>query len=308
MKICVIVNPASGRGRGKQVIPLIEKTLQDSILDFNLLQSEQPLHAIDLAESAARDGYDIILAAGGDGTVNEVLNGLMRAHMDGYHSTALGVISVGTGNDFAESMGLSKDLQQNIQAIKENKRRVIDIGILKGCDFPEGRYFGNCVGIGFDAAGTILAGKLRWVRGTLAYLISAVGTIFFYYKAPTLQIDLDAESITIPSLLVSVMNGKRIGGAFWTAPEAISDDGEFDLCIAEEVSRPRMFTLIPHFLKGTQASQPEIQMKQARSVKISALKGTMPVHIDGEIIGETCNELSIEILPKELEIVGIQHA
>jgi len=304
MKATVILNPASGHGRGKKLIPTLERILHASNLDFNLLLSERPWHTADLAERAARDGCGAIITAGGDGTANEAINGLMRAHMDGYDQTALGMLSIGTGNDFAAGVGVPVDLGEAIEAIKGNKRRRVDIGLMKGCDFPDGRYFGNCVGIGFDAAGTIQSRKITWVSGMLAYLIAVVQTIFWYYKAPTLQIELDDEILTQPSLLVSIMNGQRIGGGFWTAPQALPDDGIFDLCIAHEVSRARMFTFIPHFIKGTQATQPEIKMRRSKTVRVAAIKGNMPVQTDGEIIGEACKELTVEILPKQLEIIG----
>ncbi|MGB7875027.1 MAG: diacylglycerol kinase family protein [Anaerolineales bacterium] len=304
MKTIVIVNPASGRGRARKQIPTIERILHASGLDFDLLLSERPWHTAELAEAAARQGLEAVIAAGGDGTVNEAINGLMRARLDGFAKSALGVLSIGTGNDFAASLHLPVKLEEAVQAIARDTRRSVDIGLLKGCTFPDGRYFGNCVGIGFDAAGGVLAEKITWPTGLLAYLIAALQNIFLYYKAPTLKIQLDTETIEMPSLLVSVMNGNRIGGGFWTAPDASPDDGLFDLCIAEEVSRPRMLTLLPHFLKGTQSTQPEIRMKQARRVKISATKGLMPIQADGEILDDACREVMIEILPRQLEIIG----
>ena len=305
MKTTVILNPASGRGRGKKLLPTLERLLHASNLDFNLLLTERPWHAAELAETAARQGADVLIAAGGDGTVNEIINGLMRARLDGFNKTALGVLSIGTGNDFAASLDLPVKLAESVQAITRNTRRLVDVGLLKGCNFPDSRYFGNCVGIGFDAAGGILAEKITWASGLLAYLIAALQNIFIYYKAPTLKIQLDSESIHMPSLLVSIMNGKRIGGGFWTAPNASPDDGLFDLCIAEEVSRPRMLTLLPHFLKGTQVSQPEIQMKQSQTVTITATKGVMPIQADGELLADDCRELTVEILPRQLEIIGV---
>ncbi len=304
MKTTVILNPTSGRGRGKKLLPILERLLDASNLDYRLLQSERPWHAVELAESASREGHDAVITAGGDGTANEAINGLMRAQADGYTQTALGMLSIGTGNDFAASVGIPVNLGEALATIRRNNRRRVDIGLMKGCDFPKGRYFGNCVGIGFDAAGTVQSRKITWASGMLAYLIAVVQTIFWYYKAPTLEIELDDETITQPSLLVSIMNGQRIGGGFWTAPNAVVDDGLFDLCIAHEVSRARMFTFIPHFIKGTQATQPEIKMRRSRTVSVTAIKGSMPVHLDGEIIGETCNHLAVEILPKQLEIIG----
>jgi YegS/Rv2252/BmrU family lipid kinase len=304
VKTVVIVNPVSGRGRAKQLIPTIERILRASDLDFDLLQSERTWHTADLAEQAARGGYEIVITAGGDGTANEAINGLMRARADGFDQTALGMLSIGTGNDFAASLGLPVDLGEAVNGIVQNKRRRVDIGLMKGCDFPEGRYFGNCVGIGFDAAGTIQSRKITWAGGMLAYLIAVIQTIFWYYKAPTLQIEMDEETITQPSLLASIMNGKRLGGGFWMAPASLPDDGLFDLCIAQEVSRARMFSFIPHFIKGTQATQPEIKMRRSKNVKVIATRGSMPVHMDGEIVGEACTELTVEILPGELEIIG----
>jgi YegS/Rv2252/BmrU family lipid kinase len=305
MKTTFILNPTSGRGRGKKLLPKLERFLDASDLDFKLLLSEQPLHAVDLAEAAARQGADAVIAAGGDGTVNEIINGLMRARLDGFVKTALGVLSIGTGNDFAASLNLPAKLEDALEAIVQNTRRLVDIGLLKGCGFPDGRFFGNCVGIGFDAAGGILAEKITWARGLLAYLIAALQNIFIYYKAPTLEIILDTETIHIPSLLVSIMNGKRIGGGFLTAPDALLDDGKFDLCIAEEVSRPRMLTLLPHFLKGTQINQPEIQMRRSCRVRITATKGVMPIQADGELLDDDCRELTVEILPRQLEVIGV---
>jgi diacylglycerol kinase (ATP) len=305
VKAIVIVNPISGRGRAGKLTPTMERILSVSGLDFKLLQSERPWHTAELAETAARRNVDAVIAAGGDGTVNEAINGLMVARLDGFAKTALGVLSIGTGNDFAASLNLPLELVDAVGAIMNNIRRLVDVGLLKGCGFPDGRYFGNCVGVGFDAAGGVLAEKITWASGLLAYLIAALQNIFIYYKAPTLEIQLDSETIHMPSLLVSIMNGKRIGGGFWTAPNAKPDDGLFDVCIAEEVSRPRMLTLLPHFLRGTQAGQPEIRMKQSRMVNITAAKGVMPIQADGEILDDACKEVVIEILPKHLEVIGV---
>jgi diacylglycerol kinase (ATP) len=306
VKHFVIVNPVSGRGRGIKLFPQIERIFIDSGLDFHLARTERPWHAAELSEWAARDGYDVVVSSGGDGTVNETLNGLMRAKSHGHDHTTLGVLSIGTGNDFAAGLGIPADLHEAVQALKDGGRKLIDIGLVTGGDFPQGRYFGNCVGIGFDAAGTILSKKITWARGFLAYLAAAVQTIFTYHKsAPTVEIKMDDRTLSLTSLMVSVMNGRRIGGGFWTAPEGKPDDGWLDLCIARSVGRARMFTLIPHFIKGTQATQPEIRMERARNVIVTALNGALPVQIDGEILCEHGEQLAIEILPKKMEIIGV---
>ncbi len=304
MKHLVIVNPVAGRGRAEKLIPTLKTLLHQTGLDFELIRTERPWHAAEIAREAAQN-VDVVVTASGDGTANEALNGLMQAKAAGKPAPALGILSIGTGNDLAASLGIPAGLEQAILALKDGKRKTIDVGLVQGDCSVEARYFGNCVGVGFDAAGTILSRKITYARGMLAYLIAAVQTIFTYHaSAPTVEITLDNQVVALKSLMVSVMNGRRIGGGFWTTPNSKADDGWLDLCIAQSVSQARMFTLIPHFMKGTQASQPEIQMVRSRRVTITALKGSMPVQTDGEILCEHGKHLSIEILPKQLEIIG----
>ncbi len=304
MKYLVIANPTSRRGKAADKIPLIERRLDEYALDFDLVRTQKAGHAIQLAAQAATNGYDVVIAVGGDGTINEVVNGLMLARETVAPQPALGIISVGTGNDLIFGLEQSQGVDPACALIAKDHRRKIDIGHIVGDDIPEGRYFANGLGIGFDAAGGVLAEKITFPRGFLSYLIAALQNIFLYYSAPTLKMDIDGEMIEMPSLLVSVMNGRRVAGGFQTAPNALVDDGLFDICIAEEVSRPRMLTLLPMFLKGTQINEPEIQMKRAKELQITATEGRMPIHTDGEIICMESKEVAIKILPRALEIIG----
>ncbi|MEK6751672.1 MAG: diacylglycerol kinase family protein [Chloroflexota bacterium] len=304
MKYFVIVNPTSGRGLGERSIPQIESSLQEYGLDFTLVKTERVWHAAELAEGAARDGYDVIVCASGDGTVNEAINGIMRARKDGHNQSAFTVLGIGTGNDFAGGTGIPTNLTDGLKALKENKRRKIDLGLVKGGDYPEGRYFGNGIGVGFDAAVGNEAIKVRWTRGLLAYLIGVIKTVFLYYNPAQVEIILDdKETIKQVSLMISVMNGRRMGGGFQMAPESQPDDGLFDLCIAETASKGRILAMIPHFIKGTQATLPEIQMKRAKKISIKSLDLTFPAHADGEFICLNGSALTLELLPKELEII-----
>ena len=304
MKYYVIVNPISGRGLGGRSIEQIESSLQEYGLDFTLVQTERVWHAAELAEGAARDGYDVIICASGDGTVNEAINGIMAARKYGFNGTAFTVLGIGTGNDFAGGTGIPTNLKDGLIALKENKRKKIDIGLVKGGDYPKGRYFGNGIGVGFDAAVGNEAIKVRWTRGLPAYLIGVIKTVFLYYNPAQVEIILDdKETIKQVSLMISVMNGKRMGGGFQMAPESHPDDGLFDLCIAETASKGRILALIPHFIRGTQASQPEVKMRRASKVLIKSLDMTFPAHADGEFICLNGSTLTLELLPKELEII-----
>lgn len=304
MKYYVIVNPISGRGLGGRSIGQIESSLQEYGLDFTLVQTERVWHAAELAEGAARDGYDVIVCASGDGTVNEAINGIMAARKDGFNGTAFTVLGIGTGNDFAGGTGIPTNLKDGLITLKENKRKKIDIGLVKGGDYPKGRYFGNGIGVGFDAAVGNEAIKVRWTRGLPAYLIGVIKTVFLYYNPAQVEIILDdKETIKQVSLMISVMNGKRMGGGFQMAPESHPDDGLFDLCIAETASKGRILALIPHFIRGTQASQPEVKMRRASKVSIKSLDMPFPAHADGEFICLNGSALTLELLPKELEII-----
>jgi YegS/Rv2252/BmrU family lipid kinase len=299
----LIVNPTSGRGFAGRSLSLIEKELQRYSLDYKLVLTERPWHAADLAEQGAREGYEVVIVASGDGTANEALNGLMRAKMAGFDKTAMGQIAVGTGNDFAYGMNIPGGIEIGCKILAENYRRRMDIGIVKGGDYPDGRYFGNGVGIGFDAETGFVAAKIRWMRGLLLYLIAAIETVFIYYKAPTVRLQYEGKELTQPALMISIMNGRRMGGGFFFAPNGDPGDGWFNLCIARSASQLRIFGLIPYFMKGTQATQKEVQMDKGRKVVATAVSGSLPVHCDGETVCFEGKELTIELLPAQIEFV-----
>lgn len=297
----IIANPTAGHGKAAKAIPEIEHQLNQLGLDFELMQTKHKGDGIPLAYQAALDGFDVVVAAGGDGTVNEVLNGLMQAQKEGKHA-ALGVICAGRGNDFAAGPGIPGDIAGGCQALKDDHRQWIDIGKVTGGVHPEGRYFANNVGVGFDAIGTIEVAKLpQW--GMLSFMIAIIKTIFLYYKGPVIQIDYDDQTLTSDTLMFLTMNGRRMGNGFQMAPESRMDDGLFDLVLARQVSRMRIFSLIPHFMKGTQGTQPEISTWRASRLSITAVKGTLPAQSDGEILCVDGTRLDIEILPRQVEVV-----
>jgi YegS/Rv2252/BmrU family lipid kinase len=299
----IIINPLAGRGAGERAVPQIERTLSGLGLDFDLVRTERPWHGAELAQEAAIAGYDVAVAVGGDGIANEVLNGLMRAKQASAGMCALGVLSVGRGNDFAYGMGIPSDLEAGCQVLSQDHRRPIDVGRVTGGCYPEGRYFGNGVGIGFDTVVGFEALKMTRLHGFPSYIVAALKTIFLYYQAPLLTIVYDEQTLTQPSLMVSIMNGRRMGGGFMMAPESRPDDGLFDLCIVREVSRVRIFSLILRFMQGTQATQEPVRMVQAQRVVVTAVNGVLPAHADGETLCTAGQQLRMELLPQQLEVI-----
>lgn len=301
----LIVNPTAGRGAGGRLIPRAEELLRGHGLQFDQVLTERPWHAAELTQQAAASGqYDVIVAMGGDGTANEVLNGLMLARKAGAATIpAMSVLSVGRGNDFAFGMGMPCELEAGCQALAAARRRTVDVGRVTGGLYPQGRYFGNGIGIGFDAVVGFVAAKMTRLSGFPSYIVAALKTIFLYYHAPLVKIEYDGQELTLPTLMVSVMNGRRMGGGFMMAPEGKPEDGLFDLCIVRAVSRARVFALIPRFMAGTQATHPAITTVRAAHVTVTALKGSLPAHADGETLCTEGDQLTLELLPQQVEVL-----
>jgi diacylglycerol kinase (ATP) len=303
----IIVNPISGRGSGESSIPKIETLLKGHRLDFDLVRTERPWHASELAMQAVKDGFETVVAVGGDGTSNEVINGLMSAKRNGYGESSMGLICVGRGNDFAYGIGLPIDLEEACFVLARPKRKMIDVGLVTGGFYPDGRYFGNGVGIGFDAVVGFEALKMKRLSGFISYMVAALKTIFLYFKAPDVWIEFDDQHLELQALMISTMNGRRMGGGFLMAPHALVDDSLFDVCIASQVSKARILALIPQFMKGTQATQPSIRTFQTRQLRVKAVNGTLPAHADGETLCVDGTELTLEILPRQIEILVPLH-
>lgn len=300
----VIVNPVSGRGAGNAAVPVVEGLLREHGVDYSLVRTERPWHAAELAQQAAAEGFETVVAVGGDGTANEVLNGLMMARLAGASTEpAMGILCVGRGNDFAFGMGAPRPLAEGCQALASGRRRTVDVGRVTGGLYPQGRYFGNGIGVGFDAVVGFVALKMTHLRGFPSYIVAALKTMYLYYQAPLVRVESDGQTSTRRLLMVSVMNGRRMGGGFMMAPRAQADDGLLDLCMADQVSRARIFVLIYHFMRGTQAGRKAITTAQARRVVVTAVEGTLPAHADGETLCENGRELVVEVLPRQLQFV-----
>ncbi|HTX79585.1 MAG TPA: diacylglycerol kinase family protein, partial [Longilinea sp.] len=294
----------AGHGNGLKSLPQVKQTLDQLQLDYDLVLTERSGQGIDLARQAAKDGYDVVVAAGGDGTINEVVNGLMAVKLAGARPPILGVLPIGRGNDFAYSVGIPVEVEPACRALANANHHPVDIGKVTGGKVPQGRYFCNCVGIGFDAIVTIEVAKMPRLGGFAGFLIAVLKTMFLYNHAPLADIDFGGQTISQRSLLISIMNGKRLGGGgFVTAPDSLPDDGLLDLCIAEQMSIWAILRIIPLFMKGTQASQKTIKTGRTAQVTVTAHDGPLPAHTDGEIICTEDKRLTVELLPRQLEII-----
>jgi len=308
MNYRIIVNPTAGRGEGELAVPGIEKLLRDHGLDYDLVRTERPWHAAELAQEAVEMGIDVVVAVGGDGTANEVINGLMRVPLE-RRTCAMSVLCVGGGNDFAFGVGIPADLDEGVRVLAEGYKRTIDVGHVIGGDYPRGRYFGNGIGVGFDAVVGFVAAKLKRLHGFAGYIVVTLKTVFIYYPAPMVTIEYEDadtgehQARRLPALMVSVMNGQRMGGGFMMAPDGDPSDSLLDLCIARQVSRLGVFGLVPHFMRGTQATKEAITTGRTSRLIVSVSEGTLPAHADGETLCTGGQKLDVSLIQQQIRVI-----
>lgn len=303
IKPLLIYNPIAGQGNAQKRLPEVQALLAERKFEYDLVLTDRPGAALPLAREAAQNSCPMILAAGGDGTVNEAINGIMTADMQGQPLPAFAVLPVGRGNDFAFGLGISNKIIEAVDILINNQLRTIDIGRVSGGDYPNGRYFGNGVGVGFDTVVGFEAAKITWLHGIASYLVAVIRTIFLYAHAPIYELKFDNTTLQQPFLMVSIMNGRRMGGSFMMAPKSRNNDGKFDLCLAGDIAQSRILAVATKFMSGTQEKDKAVSMAHASSVTITSITGKIPAHADGETICTAGDCLKIEIIPAALQVI-----
>jgi diacylglycerol kinase (ATP) len=299
----VVLNPTAGQGAAGGRKAEIEAALGAKHLDYELRLTKAPMHAAEMAEAAAREGFDVVVATGGDGTMNEVINGLVRASAGGGKAAVMGALGVGRGNDFAYGAGLPHAFEDSVEVLASGESRPLDVGLVVGGDYPQRRYFGNGIGVGFDTMVGLEAARMKKVHGFMAYVLGAAKVFAAFPKAPMVKVEGEGISREQRSHQISIMNGKRMGGTFFMAPQASNHDGLFDLCMAEELSRGDMIGLIARYTKGSQAGHPKIKIGRSSRFSIAAPQGGLVVHADGETICVNGSSLEIECLGGRIDLI-----
>lgn len=300
-KVKIILNPMADMGNSWRVArDLRSITEQHGEVDWS--GTVYPGHGIELAKQSGEQRYDMVIAMGGDGTVHEVINGIMEIPED--KRPILGVVPVGSGNDFAHAIGVpTKSDHALVHALQGEASRV-DLGLMTD-EYGKTEYFDNTLGIGFDAVVTIRSHRLPVLRGFIMYLTAVVQTIFLNHNPMTMQIETEDQTWEQSNLLLTVCNGPREGGGFMIAPEAKIDDGILHYAMIKKVSRPMMFRLIPEVMRGTHGRFKQVIMGACRKMIVSADR-PMYIHADGEIysgFGTDVRKVAFEILPKALCVV-----
>lgn len=300
-KVKIILNPMADMGSAWQAA----NDLRPIVAEYGHADwsgTVYPTHATELAKQAGEQGYDMIIAIGGDGTVHEAINGLMQ--IPEKTRPILGVVPVGSGNDFAHSIGIPMKSDHALAHALNGEASTVDIGRMTD---ENGRreYFDNTIGIGFDAVVTIRSHKLPVVRGFLMYLTAVIQTILLNHQPSNMLLEADGESWEQSNLMVAICNGPREGGGFMIAPEAKNDDGLFHYMMIAKCSRPMMFRLVPEVMNGTHGRFDLVKMGTCKKFSLDSDK-PIYVHADGEVytsFGSNLHKVDFEILPGALKVI-----
>jgi YegS/Rv2252/BmrU family lipid kinase len=301
-KTKVIVNPNADLGRAwrtaSDLRPIIEEF---GGADWS--GTVYPTHATELARQAGEAGYDLVVSVGGDGTAHEIVNGLMQVPAE--IRPRLGVVPLGSGNDFAHSVGMPRQPHLALRKILEGSPHRVDIGVMHDSrDRVE--YFDNTIGLGFDSTVTIRSRRFTYLRGFLLYLAAVLQTIALNHDAPHMQVTTDNESFAEEFLMLVLCNGPREGGGFMVSPGARNDDGLLNYAAIRHVSRLMMLRLLPEVMNGTHGRFKEVRMGQFTRMEVNSA-APLVIHMDGEIVagfGTDVRSLRVELLPGALEVLA----
>ncbi|GAB4275150.1 MAG: diacylglycerol kinase family lipid kinase [Coriobacteriia bacterium] len=289
----IIANPASNHGEAARSIEVVSD-LVEHLFPHRIVVTDGPEHATTLAEEA--QGFDVVVAMGGDGTVHEVLQGLMRHPEDS--RPALTVIPVGSGNDYARTLGISRDVSKAVMQIASGKRRLVDVGVCNG------RYFANTIAIGLDAQVTVKAVELKQTTGRSGlylYLSALMHVLFKDFRTYEVEMAFDGEEPSVVDMtLIVFSNGPTYGGGFHITPNAVGDDGLLDVCRIAAIPLWQALWRIPFVIPGKHEWMRPVFVSRHSKATLSA-PSPVPAQIDGEVLLE--DHYSIEILPSALPVL-----
>jgi len=292
MKVRVLLNPYSNRWNAQKRWHKVEAALKSAGVDFDLSVSEHPDHLLDLAAESVKQGFSTIVVAGGDGSIGKVINGVARHwNVKEKFPVRLGVIPLGSANDFAFALGLPSDLNEAARVIANGKTKSVDL-----CKCNE-RFFINNSGICLEPYVSTKHERIHWIKGMARYLVAAVWAIM---DKPQWQGELkwDGGEFNGPISLGSIGNGRRTGGFFMT-PHADPFDGKLTLAFGYRSTRLGMFMALPRaFIEGDGNYVELDGMREVHCTRLTIhLDKPSPVHTDGELFDDWLTDFDYQIFP-----------
>lgn len=288
-KILFIINPVAGGGKAKKLEPQINEYMKDIKLEYCIQMTRKPKDAIEMAKLGIKEGYNTIVAVGGDGTVNEVAIGIMELG----HGT-LGIIPSGTGNDLARTLEIPFDIKAALDVIIKGNRKKIDIGIVNN------NLFLNIARIGLDSEVVKNTEKIKKrIRTRFAYLVGIINTLFSF-KGKKVMLEIDDHLMDKDISLVAVGNGKYYGGGLKILPMAIAEDGYFHVIVVNKTPMLKLLFLFPSIFSGQHIRfKKDVEIFKAKKIRIITEDKTY-LNVDGEIYDiekETLFTINDEKLP-----------
>lgn len=293
---CVIYNPAAGRGKTEAILREMRQSLDTSL---ELRPSQHPLHAVELAEAAAKEGFGRVVAAGGDGTVHEVANGLINS---GCRDVIFSTWPLGSANDYAYTLGLSEWWKRRSENLP-TETMLADVGRVRGGGRE--RIYVNSLGVGFNGMVTMEARKIRSLRGLPLYTLAFLKAMVKHYATPPLSVHFgDGEEKTGPTLCLTVNLAQREGG-FPLFPKASLTDGAFDYMHATQLRRWHLLRYLPAMATGNLPNDhPLLKVGQCRSLRLQS-ETPLCIHTDGEFFclpADNITEMTLELEPARLRV------
>lgn len=290
LRLAVIINPNANRGRTAALVDDIRLHLRAVGCEPEILATQAQGDATRLAQRCVADGtWDGIVAAGGDGTINEVVNGMWQSNIP------LSFIPLGTGNDFVKMLDLKPNaIAASVQRIVKGTIRSIDVGTANE------RAFVNGVGMGIDAQMAIAAQDIKHLSGIAVY-IAALFKVMRQFKAPHVRVMTDDAIYEGKKIMVTIGNGTCHGGGFQVTPDAQIDDGVFDICLSEDVGTLKILQIFPKVIAGKHTNLPTVIMGKTRTMRLTCEQG-VPAHVDGEILGAKLHDITITLHPAAMKI------
>jgi YegS/Rv2252/BmrU family lipid kinase len=261
-------------------------------------RTDRPGHGVELAARAVRAGARCVVAVGGDGTVHEVANGLLRSR--GGEGAALGVVPIGSGNDFAKLVGLARHSPAHaVRRLVTARTVAFDVGRVLD------EYFVNSAGVGFGAEVVRVRNAMPGLSGFMSYLVP-VFRAFARFRPPRLEVRASGFGETGYVMMVEICNGTTAGGSYRFAPAARPGDGLLDVCVVRRVSLARFLLAVPRVMRGTHGTMREVALFQTRTIMLRSLEGPLVLHLDGELREPGVCACSVRLEPGRLNVLVAQ--
>jgi len=298
LKTEIIVNMTSGGGKPKQQLEMVLNYFKENQMNYSLSYTNHQKDGVSLAEKASNDGATQIISIGGDGTINEIINGIMQSK----NRPVLGIIPLGWANDFVKSVNIPSNPIEACKIILKGNRRKIDLGLINNHI-----YFANICGVGFDAEIALLANQMKdrhpdWhFLSAFVYVFATIKKLLAPFSYHKVNLKINKESLNAKILFIAIGIGKIYGGKFKITPHALVDDGLLDICLVKDLGRTKYLALIPKAIKGTHECVQGVHFHKTEEITIQSETPLM-AQVSGEVI-EAKKEFKITIQPGILELI-----